>query len=470
MTDAVALFPLYQDEHGNASPESMESVANEIGAAKGPLDEVETELDREERVVLESVEGDLETPLGSATDEPKRRSARMRAASVVAAGAVRMFADGVRAYDGVVLDLRTEYESRHDPLPDPLEPTDEELVRELRQRQGKAYELHVDGRAEEAAALLRLVERGEIDTALHNLLLAMPSGVYGPSNGSVQFVRADELTFDPELFRELVGRLPADDLVDLLGDTALDLRIRNIILTERDYDVLPMFSEQWSLSDVDPIPSWNCDYGQWVIVGPDGRRYFVTAPPTTDGDPTLEPNHGPDSYDSIDGDGPGSGWTTVDESLAPAAYGERMDTLSMRIAGVLSMGVAHPVGEWQSLSDDQTELLTSDDGVLYVNDGTQPTPDYQRPPSGPVPDSHPQSPAVDGLDAVISALEGWKNVDQMEANRHYATQVVFQEHEDGTRRAVLTLNQVQTDGNGNVRIHQVPAQLNADGSVSRTGS
>src|SRR5690606_3036101 len=120
-----------------------------------------------------------------------------------------------------------------------------------------------------------------------------------------------------------------------------------------------------------------------------------------------------------------------------------------------------------SLSEDQTALLTSKDGVLYLNDGTQPTPDYQRPPSGPVPDSHPQSKGADAMDLVIGALEGWKNVNQMEANRHYAAQVVFQEHEDGTRRAVLTLNQVQTDGAGNVRIHQVPARLNADGSIGR---
>src|SRR5690606_34551215 len=172
MADAAALFPLYQEERGNASPESMESLADEIGAAKGSLDRLEGELNREERVVLDAVEGDIKEPLDTAADEPKRRASKVRAAGVVAAGAVRLFADGVRAYNKTVLELRKEYEERRKPEPsfdntpaENIEALDSErhnqaLIAELRKRQNAAREDHVDAAAQEAAGLLRLVEEG----------------------------------------------------------------------------------------------------------------------------------------------------------------------------------------------------------------------------------------------------------------------------------------------------------------------
>lgn len=467
MTDAATLFPLYQEEEGGGSPADLAALASEIAASSGGLDDLETGLDRGERATLDAVEGDIEAPLATATDGSKRRSSQLRAATLVAAGTVRLFADGVRSYNGVVKGIRSEYESVQWSI------ERERTIAGLQTRRRKAKETLVDGAADEASRLLSLAHKGEADTALRHLLMAMPGNKAGPTLYS-GFLTAEELAFDPSLFRNVLPYLPKDELVKLLTDPTLDPRVRNLILAERDHDVVPAFAEQWKLSEVETVPSPHCDIGKYGIVGPDGRLYWVTDPATPDG-PRLEADNGSRAYDSVKDDGAKTGWTTVAEDVDHTALGERMDTMGMKIAGILSMGAAKPVGEWQSLSADPQSLVTSKDGVLYLNDGTQPSPDYQKPPDGPVPESSGSGGsdradrAQGRLDLLTGALEGLNNVNQMEANRHYATQVVFQEHEDGTRRAIITLNQVQTDGNGNVRIHQVPAEMGRDGSVERAG-
>lgn len=66
---------------------------------------------------------------------------------------------------------------------------------------------------------------------------------------------------------------------------------------------------------------------------------------------------------------------------------------------------------------------------------------------------------------MIGGLEGLNNAQQAENNRHYVSQIVFQENVDGRRRAVINLYQVMADGT-QVFVKSSHGVINPDGTVS----
>lgn len=264
--------------------------------------------------------------------------------------------------------------------------------------------------------------------------------------------------------------LTDERLAAALVDPDLNAELRAMILDERK-GAVDVLARQWRLSSategrVDELMCRPNSNGQ--IVGPDGRLYRVTIPgegPARDPDvPVMGPMN-----DFIPDDGPESPWRTLGSRDGEIAYGEQID-LGMRTAFVLAgtAGAGKPLGEWQSIGKDQSQYLHMTDGSAVIDDGTEPPSSVDRQPLGPVPDSMAPSDPYNGWDRANSAafmaitvLDGLNNGQQAEYNRHYATEVTFQESDDGERRAVINLYQVQSDGEA-VRVQQSYATVDPE--------
>ena len=76
--------------------------------------------------------------------------------------------------------------------------------------------------------------------------------------------------------------------------------------------------------------------------------------------------------------------------------------------------------------------------------------------------------ATGSLQVLTSAMNAYNDGQQIENNRHYSYEVVFQESEAGVRRSVILLNQLQTDGE-DVQLVQAYGTIDEDGNVVPDG-
>lgn len=267
-----------------------------------------------------------------------------------------------------------------------------------------------------------------------------------------------DTTVDVASLRELTDQ----QLVDALNDPELNADIRQLILDNRP-SAVQLLADQWELT-ADTEAEGFCRNG--VIVGPDGRLYSVDIPQPNEND-TVGAASG--EGDQIPDDGSGSGWTTMTSRHGSIEYGDPVglrEQIAFVIGGVKTYG-------WQSIGPDQEQYVAMDDGMAYVNDGTQPDPEYQKPPDGqvnPYPGEHTYPEPYNGgqrtadiTGMVTGVLEGLNEAQEYEYNRHYATEVTFQENANGDRRAVINYYQVQANDEGTVRLEQLYGIVDDEG-------
>ena len=400
--------------------------------------------------------GDLHTMMGPLVTPFVADSSKVSRQAIWAACQLEKFADAIDVYNDTSSDPRSI--SKLNSAYEDLEP--DGLGRGQRALQNEKERL--DAQLDDAAnAVARNLDReptnGEIlrEWKTGNL----PVAAIGAWPGlKLKLTDLPTLATNSAITVAGLRHLSDERLAGALENPELNLSVREAILEERP-EAVAILSRNWELTrDTMTGADFMCrpnSNGQ--IVGPDGRLYNVTIP--GDAPESDIPVMGP-MNDNILDDGANSGWTTLGSRDGDIAYGEEID-IGDKIAFVLAgtAGLGKPMGDWQSIGADQSQYVHMTDGSVTLNDGTQAPTEGGRPPLGPYPDSMTppdHNNMYRGSNAAfiaITALEGMNNAQQAEFNRHYATEVVFQEGENGERRAVINLYQTQTDGE-DIRIKQ----------------
>jgi hypothetical protein len=241
--------------------------------------------------------------------------------------------------------------------------------------------------------------------------------------------------------------------------------------------------------------------GGGALVGPDGRKYPLVVPwIRRDGRRYTADPDGPAAQASVESlGGADLGWheiavrTGVDEFGVPAATVDKaaiviaglagkapqtvgrlrpdlLGRLALSPAGVAHLGSASASGKAGQVGTGQLPrgalLPTQDGGVRWVSDTSVPGATDTRavrrgfvgdPPLGR---AVPVGPNVVGLaDQTLSAAGTAARLDD---SRSAGYRVVFEENEDGRRRARMTLYQVRSDDNGT-------SVLTTDATLAPTG-
>ena len=290
-------------------------------------------------------------------------------------------------------------------------------------------------------------------------------------------------------YDDLVG-VPADikamsagDLADyILEHPELDsaLYARIAIFRSDAIDELGRRFEEWTL-DPDGHPfglsaPWGCLPNGYMsggyLTGPDGLPYPVVVPEPSvcpEGETCISSPTGITGADFAD-------WTTTGTNIGDIVFGDEVDA-STYFAIFLAGGTTQ-ITDWTSVGPDQLDYTTFyGNGVANVADGTEAPFVAATPETGDQPEPHPWQSmpartnidrATGSLQVLTSAMNAYNDGQQIENNRHYSYEVVFQESEAGVRRAVILLNQVQTDGE-DVQLVQAYGTIDEDGNVVPDG-
>lgn len=471
------LFPPYP-----ATSAAVRTAARQTRGAADAVDGVRHSFKRRHRRAIREVEGDIAGRVYDGFVGPVDATAvELLRGGIWAAAQLEVFADAIDVYNETSINPRS-IRKLNEAYATATQNKDEDPdLRADLKLEKRVLEAYLDDVALDVAANL------DRDPSAHELLALWQAGNL-PMSAIGAWAHLDlKLTDlplglrDTAITAEALGRLTDQQLVDLLRDPSLSIGIRQTIL-ETQPDAVALLNEQWQLttagiSNQNPECILNSS-GQ--IVGPDGRLYTILTP--GEAPPPLDPNIPIlTSPNDFIGDDNGAGpWHTLGSRDGKITYGEPVD-LSSKIAFVLA-GTAltgKPIGEWQSIGADQEQYVTTYDGVAQVNDGTQPPEPAERPIMGPIPDSHlPYEPwNVGGLPPnntidrsfgatwiAINGLEGLNNAQQAEYNRHYSTEVVFQESVDGQLRAVINIYQVQSNGE-EVQVGHSYGEVGPDGTI-----
>ncbi|UPK75109.1 hypothetical protein MU582_00300 [Nocardioidaceae bacterium SCSIO 66511] len=458
------LFPLYP-----ASSAAVRAAARSGHGAAEAFGRVSESVEARHRAAAAEATDDLRATLDGPSYGPLTTDANaLQRGAIWAASQVEVFADAIDIYNESskaprsIRKLNAAYAEATG-----TKPEDPALKGQLTMEK-EQLDRALDQAAEQVAAKL---SRPPTDAEVRELWRAgnLPMAAIAAWPGLN--LRLTDLPFeirDTAVTAEGLRYLTDQHLVDALLNPNLNPEVRQLILENRPTAV-ELLAQQWQLTPetkarLDFLCVPNSD-GQ--IVGPDGRLYYVQRPgpgPAYDGPVIGAPN------DFIGDDGPGSTWRTLISRDGAIAYGDPMD-LATTMAFVLAGDIGKPSGKWQSIGDQQGAYVTMEDGSVRLNDGTQAPNDQAPPPGGPVPEGmKPPNPynggdiANGGLGLLIDGAEGLNNAQQAEFNRHYATEVTFQEDADGNRRAVINLYQVQADGE-KVRIDHSYADIGPGGTI-----
>lgn len=439
-----------------ASSESIRQIARGTADSGTSFVDVRERIDSSHRAALAEAAGDVNAAIVPMVGPVSTDALQAARAATWAACQLERFADAIDIYNKTSTDPRSisKLNAAHDQLDsDPLCRGQRALIREKELLDGVLD----DAATSIAGNLDREATDGEIRYAWKagNLSVA---AITAWRDLNLRLTDLPTGMADPAVTGAGLQHLSDERLAEALADPDLNLDVRNAIIESRP-DAVAILARNWELTrntetrgDLICLPTVS---GQ--IVGPDGHLYNVTIPGEA-----LEydvPVIGPVN-DNIPDDGWRSGWTTVASRDGEIAFGEEIDfgdTVAFIIAGTAGLG--KPFGRWQAIGSEQGSYVSMTDGSVTLNDGTNAPEEANRPVFGPYPDSmtppeyNNMYKASNAAYLAIGGLEGLTNAQQAEFNRHYATEVVFQEGEDGERRAVINLYQVQTDGE-QIRIQQ----------------
>ena len=434
-----------------ASSASVREIARRSSGSATTINDVERKVNSAHGDALAEAAGDVNESIQPLTAPFKGDASAVTRAAIWASCQLEKFADAIDVYNDTSADPRSisKLNSAHEQLDaDPVAQGARALDRE---------KLRLDQQIDDAAsAVATNIGREPAENEILEEWEAGNLPVAAISAWPAAGLKLTDLPFGAQNTAVTAGglsHLSDDELADALADADLNESVRDAIIENRPGAVTAL-NEDWDLDSASTRPYGYCTPDgatkSGMIVGPDGRLYEVTIPgprPASDTPMIGRPN------DAIPDDGANSDWTTVGSRDGSMAFGDPVDA-SDRVAWVLS-GVGGPIGEWQSVGSDQGDYVTTVDGAAYLNDGTQPQQIPEAPVTGPVPDSHmPPDPTtrarvergMGALSLVTSTLEGLNGAQQAEYNRHYASEVVFQENSEGELRAVINLYQVQSDG------------------------
>lgn len=455
-----------------ASSNAVRGIARRTSGSGTTINDLQGKVDTAHRSALSEAAGDVKEAMQPTTAPFKANATEVTRAALWASCQLEVFADAIDVYNDTSSDPRSisKLNAAYEDLDgDPL-------ARGLRalNREKERLDAQLDDAATSVASK---IDRSPTDQEIReawadgNLPVAAISAWPGAG------LKLTDLPFTATNTAVTPGglsHLSDDELATALANANLNESIRDAIIENRPGAVAAL-NKDWNLTTASTRPAMECsmdgDRTSGQIVGPDGRLYTVTIPgPRPESDvPVMGPQN-----DAIPDDGAGSGWATLGSRNGSMAFGDPIDA-SDRVAWVLS-GLDGPVGEWQSIGSDQQNYVTTTDGSANINDGSQPRPDTEAPPTGPIPDSQlPPDPStrarvergIGAVSLVTSGLEGLNAAQQAEYNRHYASEVVFQENAEGERRAVIDLYQVQSNGD-ELRVDIGHGEINRDtGEIER---
>ncbi|UPK77070.1 hypothetical protein MU582_10665 [Nocardioidaceae bacterium SCSIO 66511] len=431
-------------EYYSADAGSVREIARRSNGSADSIAGVERTVDSDHRAAISEAAGEVQEAIRPTTTPFKGDASQMTRKAIWSACQLEKFADAIDEYNKTSCDPRSI---------DSLNAAYDKLTKDKKDSGGRALDVEkgrldtqIDDAANEVATNLDREPTNEeirLEWAEGNLAAAAVSAWPG---ANLKLTDLPTLGRDTAITKDGLAHFSDAELAKVLGNPDLNWSVRELIAGNRP-EAVAEFAKDWKLED-NVHPGGTClpgvGHSTGRIIGPDGLLYDLAIPgdaPPTDG-PVMRPQ-----YDAIPDDGPGSGWNTVMSQDGSLAFGDPVDA-SDTIAWILSG--AKPYGEWQSVGADQYDYVVTDNGVAYLNDGTTAPPDVEKPVTGPIPDSQKPPPSVErklgALSLAISGLEGLSAAQQAEYNRHYSSEVVFQENEDGSRRAIINTYQVQGNG------------------------
>lgn len=440
-----------------SSSESIRALARKSGDSATAIAALRRDVDSGHKAALSEAAGDLNSAMGPMIGPFLANASEVARGAIWASCQLERFADAIDTYNTTSTEPRSisKLNAAYDGLDgDPLRRGERALIEE----KGR-----LDGELDAAArTVARNLDRDPTDQQVLREWKAGNLPVAAIAAWPDLRLKLTELPFgatNTAISAAGLRNLSDERLADALADPDLNLSVRAAIL-DASPDAVAILAREWKLAhDTETRTDGLCrinSNGQ--IVGPDGRLYYVTIPggPPESGVPVMRPMN-----DNILDDGAGSGWTTLGSRDGEIAYGKEIDW-GDQVAFVLAgtAGTGKPIGEWQSIGEDQSQYIRTTDGSVTIVDGTEPPFEPTNEPTwGPLPERYWIDPLA-GYDKKTSAawlissgLEGLNNAQQAENNRHYATEVVFQENADGELRAVINMYQVQSNG-AEIRIQQ----------------
>lgn len=455
-----------------ATSSAVRDVARRSSGAGTTINDLQGDVDAAHYAALSEAAGDVDEATRPVTAPFKANASEVTRAALWASSQLEVFADAIDVYNETSTDPRSieALNLAYDDLDgDPLARGARALDREW-----ERLEAQID---DVATSVASNIDREPTPEEIRDLWAAGNLPVAAISAWPGADLKLTDLPFSATNTAVTPGglsHLSDQELADALADANLNESVREAILENRP-GAVDALNANWDLSTASTRPLDYCIPAggptSGMIVGPDGRLYTVTVPgmPPPSDTPVMNPQ-----YDAIRDDGANSGWTTVGTRDGSMAFGDPVDAADT-VAWVLS-GLGGPMGDWQSIGSDQRDYVTTVDGAGYINDGTQPQVTGEPPVTGPIPESHfPTDPStrarvergLGAMDLVTGVLEGLNGAQQAEYNRHYASEVVFQENAEGQTRAVINLYQVQSDGE-DLRIHIRHGQINPEtGDIER---
>jgi hypothetical protein len=215
-------------EHYQATPEQVRAAGDQVAGVGGDVENLGGDLTASHRVAQHGVAGLLAEPMLAAHDQVRGKVDQWLRGAVFGGGSVRLFADGIAAYDRGIDDLNRRYQTAqanrfwvaapdpedypsvidyHDAYAARVAEADRALLRDLEQERHTKLEPALDEHARFVAGLL---DRGPDDAdAVLTLYQAGALPLAAPSF----FTGVDFSDIDPlELYQNLVasGQIPAD--------------------------------------------------------------------------------------------------------------------------------------------------------------------------------------------------------------------------------------------------------------------
>lgn len=448
-------------EYYPASPSAIAQAATQTASHIAAIGDLRSSFSRQHREVVSAVEGDLESATFGFAEFPTQSMTAVRQSGVWAIGCLMEFAEAVHAFNAshssprCVKDLLRAYEEASgDNFGVPEESMTVEGEPTTVERGGNDSYLQKVGAARDEVVHELNAEYHRLEAWLDGVAGRVSQMLAaGPTDADVRRMWSAGLMppYTPLFFPGL--DLPGEDLARLqFSDPSWDLA-DNLAL---------------SLSDDSPCSA----YG-WVQ-GPDGEWYPIVVPTYPEHD--CDSPYGCFAHPNYEGSGVPyeEGWATIHSRMGEIALGDAPgldDGLAFAITGV------QPYGP-ESMGDDQMRYVVMDPetGAVHIYDGTGSLNEPYGPESGGIDyPYHPsQQAGVDQvgrygtvLDLGIQLGEAGTSMQTVENNRHHAYQVIFQQNEDGDRRAVILLNQGQYDEDGQPQVKQQFGLVDADGKLDR---
>ncbi len=498
-------YPVY----GAQIRQAAEETRNRTADVKRLLDQ----LQAQHRRALTAVAGDLEGSVANAPVPSQVTASAVMKTTVYAAGCLETFADAIDTYDSISTAPRSVQKLNQayldgladnfagypfigpvapghnppvstfpspfpNPFPNPLTPPSPPPMNFAgRQRciASLQYEYHQLGvNLDTAAAHVKaMLQRGPNAADIRSMWVAGNLPSYATVVYPDLLLRATDLKALPVELSSMTPQQLAAYLAQLyttnpslyevlaaLSPAAVAVMKRNwanwtLGASGNRYDYVAA-SKLW------PFICMNPDQFGGIVTGPDGREYPVVVPgPAAPCTTTC--------IRSENGIQDGGTWQTVQTTRGDIALGAPIDAglkVAFFLAGTAGAG---PIAPSQSIGADQNKYLQMwPTGEVTVNDGTQPRA-TELPDRPPIPDdepnySSPNIPSVSAgaLDTLMGGLSGLASAQQAENARHYAYQVVFQQDAQGVRRAVILLDQLQSDGK-DVWVEQGYARIDSNG-------